>query len=57
MRIVLKKKNQTYSPLIGDPCYRYNREAKEIFFKNRVACKVFLGTIPYLKRIFDDTDK
>jgi hypothetical protein len=37
MNITLKTKGQTYSPLIGDPCYRFKRQSKEKFFKNKVA--------------------
>lgn len=28
--------------LIGDPCYRYNKEAKEKFFKNPYLAYMFL---------------
>jgi hypothetical protein len=29
-----KSPNYQYEPLVGDPCYRYNKHAKEKFFKN-----------------------
>ncbi len=29
-----KSPNYQYEPLVGDPCYRYNKHAKERFFKN-----------------------
>jgi len=34
-----------YEPLIGDPCYRYNKCAKEKFFKNRYLAFLFLQWI------------
>ena len=34
-----------YEPLIGDPCYRYNKCAKEKFFKNRYLAFLFIQWI------------
>ena len=31
-----------YEPLVGDPCYRYNKCAKERFFKNRYLAFLFI---------------
>lgn len=51
-KIILKTKNQTYSPLIGDVCYRFKRESKERFFRNRIARSIFLATLPHLRSEF-----
>jgi len=48
-KITLKTKGQTYSPLIGDVCYRFKRESKEKFFKDRIACKIFLASSHHLR--------
>ena len=48
-KITLQTKNQTYSPLIGDVCYRFKRESKERFFRNRIARRIFLATLPHLR--------
>jgi len=36
------RKLQTYEPLIGDPCYRYNKSVKEKFFKNTFLSYLFI---------------
>jgi len=36
------KENQRYIEIIGDPCYRFKRISKEIFFKNPLYRRVFL---------------
>eukprot|EP00347_Sterkiella_histriomuscorum_P000701 403374835 len=36
------KQLQVYDPLIGDPCYRYNKAVKEKFFKNPFLSYLYL---------------
>jgi len=48
--IVLEDKGQTYIPLIGDVCYRFKRESKEKFFKDKLACRLFLIILPFLRK-------
>ena len=38
-----------YFPLIGDPCYKYNRYVKERFLKNKSCAFLFLMAQEYLK--------
>ena len=37
-----KSPNYQYEPLVGDPCYRYNKHAKERFFKNVYLAYLFI---------------
>ena len=37
-----KSAKYMYEPLVGDPCYRYNKCAKERFFKNRYLAFLFI---------------
>jgi len=37
-----KSPNYQYEPLVGDPCYRYNKHAKERFFKNVYLAYLFV---------------
>lgn len=48
-------KKQRYVSLIGDPCYRYKREAKEAFFKNCLARRLFLLIVPELRKQVHNT--
>jgi len=36
-----------YEPLVGDPCYRYNKCAKERFFKNVYLAFLFVQFVYY----------
>ena len=36
-----------YDPLIGDPCYRYNKCVKEKFFKNVYLAFLFIQFVKY----------
>ena len=36
--------------MVGDPCYRYCREVKEVFFKNFAASYLFLKALPYCQK-------
>jgi hypothetical protein len=47
-----KKPKYMYEPLIGDPCYRYNKEAKERFFKNRYLAFLFIQYTYYFGNDF-----
>ena len=42
----IKFRNENYYPLVGDPCYRYCREVKEVFFRNYAASYLFLKVLP-----------
>jgi hypothetical protein len=39
-------RNENYFPIVGDPCYRYCREVKEVFFRNWAASYLFLKALP-----------
>jgi hypothetical protein len=43
---------KVYTPLIGDPCYKYSRAAKEKFFSDPHLCYLFIRTFPYCKETF-----
>jgi hypothetical protein len=43
----LKDRLKVYTPLIGDPCYKYSKMAKENFFTNPHLSFLFLKTLPY----------
>jgi hypothetical protein len=38
-----------YFPLVGDPCYRFNREVKERFFNNVYCAFLFYTSTSHLK--------
>ena len=40
-----KFREDNYFALVGDPCYRYCREVKEVFFSNFAASYLFLKAI------------
>lgn len=40
-----KFREDNYFTLVGDPCYRYCREVKEVFFSNFAASYLFLKAI------------
>lgn len=37
-----EKKESDYFPLIGDPCYKFNRLSKETFLKNKSCAFLFV---------------
>ncbi len=41
-----------YDPLVGDPCYRYNKQAKEKFFKNVYLSYLFVQFVFYEGKTF-----
>jgi hypothetical protein len=52
-----REQQMQYTPLIGDPCYKYSRMAKELFFSSPHACFLFYITIPYCIGIIESDDK
>jgi hypothetical protein len=46
-----------YYPLIGDVCYRFKSGAKESFFKDLTACKIFILTSKLLKEVTIESKK
>ena len=39
----------TYNPLIGDPCYKFSRKAMKNFFRNIPCSILFLFAVPYIQ--------
>ena len=43
------KYNKQFSKLIAEVCYRFNRKAKEKFFKNKVGSFIFINAADHLR--------
>jgi len=47
-------KPKTYNKLVGDPSYRYSREAKELFLKDSSLAYLFIKALPAIRLHFNN---